>query len=255
MFFKLIKRLTIFLGIIFLILLVLSITAFIIVKHLKIKDLVEQELEAELGVKVTIGRLDFSPVLAHVGAHDVTVYNPPEFDEQVMASISSIHIVSDMIDLISRRKPDIYVFGLSLDKLTIVKNKKGEVNIESLLVFKKGNLKTDETPFCFDMIVLSIGEVDYIEYGASGKKEKEQKFKIGIKDKVFVNLKDENEVIKLIVSKAIENTNIGKLINLTVVPVFSNVSDTLGLAWGTAKSGIKGAGEIAALPFKLLFGK
>ncbi|MFH1441275.1 MAG: hypothetical protein ABIH18_04460 [Candidatus Omnitrophota bacterium] len=253
MFSKLLKIFTIFFGVIFLIVIILSVTTFIIVKHLKIKELVEREIEAELGTKVTIGSLKFSPVLAYVGARDVTIYNPPGFDEQVMAYISSIHIVSDPVDLIIRKKPNIYLFGISLDKLNIVKNRNKEVNIESLPVFKKGSKEADKTPFYFDVIVLSIGEVNYTEYTASGRKE--QKFKIGIKNQAFISLKDENEVVKLIVSKAIENTDIAKLINLTIVPVVSNVSETVDYAWGTAKSGAKGIREIVTLPFKLISGK
>jgi len=59
----------------------------------------------------------------------------------------------------------------------------------------------------------------------------------------------------MIVYKAIQNTDIGKMINLTVVPVFSAISSTIDSAWNTAKVGSKGVWEIGTLPFKLILGK
>jgi len=55
--------------------------------------------------------------------------------------------------------------------------------------------------------------------------------------------------------KVIENTDIGKLINLKIIPVVSQIGDTFNSAWGTAKTGAKVAWSIAILPFNLLFSK
>ena len=103
------------------------------------------------------------------------------------------------------------------------------------------------------MLVLSVGQVRFVDY--SGQNKKEHIYPIGIKNATFVNLKDEQDVVRLIVSKAIENTDIGKLINLKLIPVVSQIGDTFNSAWGTAKTGAKGAWGIVTLPFNLLFGK
>jgi hypothetical protein len=108
----------------------------------------------------------------------------------------------------------------------------------------------DEAPFYFDVLVLSIGDVMY----ATADK-KTHKYHIGMKDQTFLNLQDESQVIKLVIFKAIQNTDIGKLINLKIVPVVSQIKDVADSAWGTAKTGAKGAWAIAALPFNLLFGR
>ncbi|MCX5680728.1 MAG: hypothetical protein NT079_00265, partial [Candidatus Omnitrophica bacterium] len=98
-----------------------------------------------------------------------------------------------------------------------------------------------------------VGTVTYIDHTSAGAKI--HQYPIGIKNQAFVDLKDENDVIKLIIYKALQNTDIGKLVNLTITPVISQVSNTVDAAWGLAKAGAKGMGEIAAMPFKLLFGK
>lgn len=251
---KFLRKLILGFGITFITLLILSVVLFFIVKHLRIKEIVENEIEHSLGINVTINKIDFSPLLAHVRASGITIHNPSGFLGEELAYLDSIHFVFDPVQTLILKKPNIYLFALELERLNIVKNKSGKVNIKEIIPVKEENASQEpETPFYFDVVILSIKEVKYTDYTGSVKKE--HKYHIGIKDAAFVGLKDENEVTKMIVYKAIENTSIGKLINLTIVPVVSQIGDTLDAAWGTAKSGAKGAMEIATLPFQLLFGK
>lgn len=248
------KRLVFAMGIVSLIITILSVVLFLIIKHLKIKDLVESQLESTLGVQVSIGKLFYSPLLSQIGAKDVTVHNPPGFREDVMAYIPSISFVFDPIDMIILKKPNIYLFTINLDKLNIIKNEKGQANIASLgSAGSSVSPHNDAIPFYFDVVVLSIGEVNYTEYSSSGKKT--HKYTIGLVNRAFLNLSDGKQVMRLIIGKAIENTDIGKLINLTFVPVVSPVYNTVNSAWGTIKTGTKSAGEIVAFPFKLIFKK
>jgi uncharacterized protein involved in outer membrane biogenesis len=251
---KILKRIIVFLGIVFLAIVVLSLVLFSVIKHVKIKELVEQEIEKELGISITIEKLEFSPLLVLIRAEGVTIHNPAGFDEKELAYIASINIVWDPMKIIMRKDPDIYVLALDLARLNIIKNREGKINIKELIPIKEeGASQKDETPFQFGVLVLSVGEVNYIEYTAAASKT--HKYTIGIKEQAFVNLKNEDQLIKLVVYKAIQNTDIGKLINLTVKPILSNVTDTFNAAWGTAQTGARGALEIATLPFKLLFGK
>lgn len=251
---KILRKFILFLGVISLISIVFSSVLFFTVKHLKIREIVENEIEHNLGISVTIQKIDFSPLLAHVAAGGITVHNPAGFEEDELAYINSIHFVADPLEILAQKKPNIYLFALDIQRLNIIKNKEGRVNIKEIIPLREeGVSEKDETPFYFDVLVLSIGEVKYTDY--SGQVKKEHKYPIGIKDAVFVGLKDENEVVKMVVYKALEKTEIGKLINLTVTPVISQIGDTMGAAWGTAKTGVKSVWGIATLPFKLLFGK
>ncbi|MCX5706342.1 MAG: AsmA family protein [Candidatus Omnitrophica bacterium] len=249
---KIIRRFIIFLGVVFLTLLILLVILFAIVKHFKIKEIVEKEIEHSLGIQVTIKKIEFSPLLAHIAAKGITIHNPKGFTEDELAYLSSIHFVFDPVEILTRKKPNVYVFALELDRLNIIKNKDGRVNIKEILpVMQTDTPKDQEAPFYFDMLVLSIGEVNYVDY--SGEAKKEHKYPIGIKNATFIGL-NEDKVIKMIVYKAIENTDIGKLINLKIIPVVSQIKDTADSAWGAAKSGAKSAWAIATLPFNLAFG-
>ena len=250
---KILKRLFISLGVVFFILQVLLFSLFFIVKHLKIKEIVEKEIEQSLGINVTIDKIEFSPALAHNGASGITIHNPSGFPEDELAYIGSIQFVLDPIETIIRKKPNIYLFTLDLERLNIVKNKEGKVNIKEIIPVKEGASEEPETPFYFNVIVLSIGEVKYTDY--TGGSRTERKYPIQLKNAAFVGLKNENEVVKMVVYKAIENTDIAKLVNLTIVPVVTQIRYTVDSAWGTAKTGVKSAWAIATLPFQLLFSK
>jgi len=250
---KILKRFIIFLGIIFLAITLFLYGLFFYVKHLKIKDIVEQEIEEELGIKVSINKLELSPLLTFIGAKGLTIHNPAGFPEGELAYISSIHFIIDPVDCIIRKKPNIYLFALNLERLNVVKNKEGRVNLKEILPIKDQSAPKDDVPFSFDVIILSIGDVYYTDY--SMKAHKTHKYHIGIDNQAFVNLEDESEVIRLIVYKALQNTDIGKLINLTLSPLISQVTGAVDIAWGTAAFGVKSAAEIASIPFKLIFGR
>jgi uncharacterized protein involved in outer membrane biogenesis len=251
---KIFKRIIIGLGVIFLAVILLLATSFVIVKRLKIKEIVENQIAQSLGINVSIEKIEFSPLLAHISARGVTVMNPEGFVQTELAYIEMIHLLIDPIEVLVSKKPNIYVLTLDLKRLNIIKNKEGKVNIEELIPIKDKNaVLEDKTPFYFDMLVLSVDRVRLADY--SGLKIKEHIYPIGIKDATFIMLKNEQEVVRLIVSKAIENTDVGKVINLKIIPVVSQIGDTFNSAWGTAKTGAKSVWGIVALPFNLVFGK
>jgi len=251
---KILRRTIFTLGILCLIILILFSVSFFVLKHLKIKEIVENEIEHSLGINITIKELGFSPFLAHIGLNGITVHNPPGFPEDELAYIESLHFVFDPVEILTRRKPNIYLMALDLRRLNIVKNKEGRINIKELIPVKdEAGAEETKTPFYFDVLILSVGSVTYSDY--SGTSKKEYKYTIGLKDAAFVGLKDENAVVRMVICKALENTQVGKLINLTIVPVISSIGDTVDAAWGTAKIGVKSAWDIGTLPVKLLFGK
>lgn len=251
---KIVKIFFVLFGVIFLCVIFTSFATFAIVKNVKIKDLVEREIEAELGISVSIKELKYSPLLTSVVAKGVTIYNPDGFDEKELAYLNSIHLVWDLGDLIFLKKPTIYLADIDLERLDIIKNKKGEINIKELMPIKDPKKSAEDgTPFSFNILVLSINRVVYTEHLLKG--ERTRLYNIGIKNQAFVNLKDEDDVVKLIVHSAIQNTDIAKMVNLTINPILGSVSGTVDSAWGTAKTGAKSAWQIASLPFNLIFGK
>jgi len=251
---RIFKRIIFILGILSLIVIILFSVTLYTVKHIKIKKLVEKEIEETLGIKISIGKITFSPFLAHIGLEKVTIHNPPGFVDDELAYLEYLHFVFDPIEMLTRKKPNIYLMALDLKRLNVIKNKKGMINIKEIIpVQEAAATGNDETPFYFDVVVISVDKVKYTDY--SGPVKKEHKYNVGIKEVALLRLKDENAAVKMIIYKALQDTDIGKLINLTIVPVFSAISDTVDSAWSTAKIGSKGVWQISTLPIKILFGK
>ena len=250
---KFFRGLIISLGVVFVIIITLLLATFIVVKRLKIKDIVESEIEKSLGINVTVGRINLSPLLAHIELADITIHNPDGYPEGELAYINSLHFVVDPLEIITNKKPNIYLCVLNLERLNVIKNKAGKVNIKELApISQAGAPADDQSPFYFDVLVLSISQVRYIDY--SGGSRKEYNYPVGIRNATFVGLTNEWAVVKMVLFEALKNTDVGKLVNLTIVPVFTDISNTLDSALGTAKAGIKSAWQIATLPVKLIFG-
>jgi len=251
---KIIRKLIFAFGIIFISLAILLLASFAVIKHLKIMEIVESQIEHSLGINISIEKIEFSPLLAHIWVRGITIHNPRDFTEDELAYIEMIHFVFDPVEFIVKKKPNIYLLGLDLKRLNIIKNVDGKVNIEEINPLKdKDAALKDKTPFYFDLLVLSVGSVRYVDY--SGPKKKEHLYSIGLKDATFVGLKDEQDVVRMVVAKAIENTDIGKIINLKIIPVVSQINETFSSALGTAKTGVRSIRGIIKLPFELLFGK
>jgi len=251
---KIIRKLIFAFGIIFISLAIFLLASFAVIKHLKIKEIVESQIENSLGINISIEKIEFSPLLAHIWVSGITIHNPRDFIENELAYIEMIHFVFDPVEFMIKKKPNIYLLGLDLKRLNIIKNVDGKVNIEEINPLKdKDAALKDKTPFYFDLLVLSVGSVRYVDY--SGPKKKEHLYLIGLKNATFVGLKDEQDVVRMVVAKAIENTDIGKIINLKIIPVVSQINETFSSALGTAKTGARSIRGIIKLPFDLLFGR
>jgi uncharacterized protein involved in outer membrane biogenesis len=251
---KAIKRVIVFFGAIFLIILLLLSALFLFIRNLKTKELLVGEIKKELGIDVSIKELTLSPLLTAIRAKGITIHNPAGFDEKELAYIDSLDLIWDPMEMIIHKKPAIYLIMLNLERLNIIK-KDGRVNLKELIPVKESGISDggDEDPFRFDLLILSIGEINYIEHNGAARKL--NKYQIGIKNQVFFNLEDEDQLVRLIIYKAIQNTDIGKMINLTITPIASNVFNTFDAAIGTAKSGARSLFDAASMPFKMIFNK
>ncbi len=117
---KILRRIIVFLGIVFLVI-VVSLSALLsVIKNIKVKDLVEREIEKQLGINITIDKLGLSPLLTFIRAEGITIHNPAGFDENELAYISSINLMWDPIEVIIHKKPAIYLTALEIVRLNII---------------------------------------------------------------------------------------------------------------------------------------
>jgi len=246
---KIFRRLILGLGLVLLFAIIFLLTTLFIVKHIRIKDLVEHEIEQDLGINVTIEQIHFSPLLAHIVVGGVSIQNPPGFDKGELAYINSMQFMFDPIELLVQRKPNVYFFTIDIKQLNVVRNAQGKINIKELIPTRQEEAVSEtKTPFYFDIAVLSIEAVNFIDYKSGNKKV--YQYPVNIKNATFFDIKNGSAVVRLIVSEAIKYTTIGK-----IIPVVSELNSTVSSAWSTTTTGAKSVWQIITLPFNLLTGK
>jgi hypothetical protein len=123
---------------------------------------------------------------------------------------------------------------LNMSEFIVVKNEKGELNLDALNVVKDQKkeakpdpAKKDEAPeIQIDVLELEVGRVLYKDYSKGGKPSV-QEFKLNLKER-YTDITDPNKLVGLIVVKALANTTIARLANFDLKDLEGTIGDTLG---------------------------
>jgi hypothetical protein len=149
---------------------------------------------------------------------------------------------------------------IDLKEFLVVKNAKGELNLDSLKVVqaqkapKKAGAAAEKKaagkmpPMLIDTLSLKIGKVIYKDYSRGGEPSINE-FSINI-DENFKNIDDPSSVVSIIIVKALMNTTIGRLANFDVGGLQKSVSGTLGTATKAATQTTAQATKTAAVATK-----
>ena len=137
----------------------------------------------------------------------------------------------------------------------VMKNAKGELNLNSIKIVKEQKDKKEPTPaekakapdFQIDVLELKIGRVIYKDYSKGGSPVV-QEFKLDLSEK-YTDINDPQKLVSLIVVKALRNTTISRLANFDLKGLEGTIGETLASAQklvGTAQGVIVGAGGTAS---------
>ncbi len=236
------------------ILLLISSSIFIWIRNIDLKKVISVVLEDNLGVKVDIGKIETSPLLVYIGLERLTIYNPPGFNEPVLAYIPYAHIVLDPLEAIISKKPNIYLMAVSIDYVHFVRKADGSINIEQLggirnMPYKK---KHDLT-YTFKVFELTLDEIRFTDY-KSGKAV-DKVYPVKMDSYVFNGLSDFDDVVKIVTSKAIENSGLGSILDIAIGPVGSSVVAVADSSWKFVRSNMKSAWDITNWPLRFISGK
>jgi len=236
-------------GTIILILIFLAITLSI-AKDFIIKTSIERIVSfATGGLKLRIGSLKTSLSQTFISINNMVVLNPNHFKDKVMLDIPHVYIDYDLSALL-KKKIHLYNVSIDLKEFTIVKSKDLRTNLDYIKssenkkvpVKKKAkksrNLQIDE-------LNLKIEKVIYKDYSAQeGPSVSEYNINI---DSHYKNIKNANQIIKLIVAKAIINTAVENLLD---VKKFEDIaSDQLQNGKDTLKKTVNELKNIIKSPF------
>jgi len=238
------KKLGVILAVIVLVICILVLTKGIIAK-----SAVSAGVKAMTGLKLSMKSMNVGILKTMVGIKDLKLYNPPGFTDKLMVNMPEIYVDYDLGAFL-KKKIHLNEVRINLDKLTVVKNEKGELNLDALTAVQKGKEKRPEAKkekgpapeFAIDVLQLHIGKVIYKDYSRGGE-PKVREYPIEIHER-FENITDPQALANVILVKALMNTTIGRLANFDLGPLKDGVSETLRGATGVAKEAAGKAVEV-----------
>lgn len=222
-------------------------------KDIIAKVSVEHGVQFVTGLKLSIKNFNIGLIKTLVGIKELKLYNPPEFKDKVMLDMPEIY-VNYNLPAIFKGKVHLEEIRIDLKEFVVVKNEKGELNLNSIKVVKEQKTKEEKKPaetqkpkkkgkapqIQIDTLVLKVGKVIYKDYSKGGEPQV-QEFNIAL-DERFENIDNPNAVVSLIIVKALMNTTVGRLTGFDIKGLEGTIGDTLA----TAQEVTAGAQETVA---------
>ena len=219
----------------------------VLARNVVVKAAVEGGVRAVTGMPLNIRKLDLNLSKTFVDVENLVVKNPAGFHDTVLVDIPKILVDYNFSDIL-RGKVHLENLEFDMEQFTVVKNEKGELNLDRLRALQ-GTQETSvqapkpepkapakPMPIQIDMMRLKIGKVVYVDYSGGSPSTKE--FSINL-DQSFENITDLNSVVRLIVLKAMMSSGISNLVNF-------DIGSLEGSLTGAFNTSTKLAAQVAA---------
>jgi len=196
------------------------------------------------GLKLNMRSMNVGIVRTLISIKGLELFNPSGFEDNLMVDIPEIYVDYDLAAFL-KGKVHLEKVRLDLKEFVVVKNQKGELNLDSLKTVKekKGiamtKKKTKMPNIQIDVLELKIGKVIYKDY-LNREEPRVREFNVNIDEK-YENITDPRTLANLIVFKALMNTSISGLTDFDVGLLKDGLGDTLG----TTSKLIKGTTGVA----------
>ena len=183
-------------------------------KNLIAQNAVQGAVHAVTGLPLRIGSLDLDLGRFSIKAQKVKLFNPSSFKDRVFVDMPELFVDVDRESLGSS-KLHVEDLRLALRELVIVKNKKGQLNLDALKPKDSGKKKKEPAgkgpEMQIDRLNLKIGKVTYKDYSA-GREPSVQEFNLNL-DENYQNVSSFQAIAPLVVSRALLNTTLGSLLD------------------------------------------
>lgn len=205
-------------------------------KNLIVKTSVKAGVKAMTGLKLNIKSMNVGILNSLIGIDGLQLFNPPGFVDELMVDLPEVYVDYDLGAFI-KRKVHLEEVRLNLKEFSVIKNEKGELNLDSLRVVEeekeekiegeeeKEKEKTKMPELQIDVLELKIGKVVYKDY-SKGTPPKSKEFNVNI-DERYEDITDPRAFISLIIVKALKNTTIARLTNFNLGALQENVAGKL----------------------------
>ena len=211
----------------------IAVLALGFIKNSAAKFAVESAAEIVTGLKLRMGGMDLGIINTSVKIKNLKLYNPAGYKDRVMIDMPGAYVKYDLMSIFSG-KVHIEDMAIYLKEFVVVKNEKGELNLNALKMVKSG--KGEAAPaekgkapeIRIDKLQLKIDKVVYKDYSAGGEPSVKE-FDINLNEQ-YSNIDNPTALASLIVVKALMNTSISSVSNFDIKGLQGTVSNTLGTA-------------------------
>lgn len=223
-------------------------------KDIIIKISVEKGVQAVTGLPLKMKGFKVGIVRTLVDIKGLKLYNPKGYTDKLMLDMPEIYVDYHLLPIF-KGKVHLQEMRIYLKEFVVVKNKNGEVNLDSLKVVedqkekkarKKPKTKTKgkgKTPdIQIDLLKLKIGKVLYKDY-SKGTDPVVKEYDIGI-DERYENITNLSTLISLILVKSLAGTNIARLTKIDLKGLQGSISDTLDSATKAASETVAKAQKV-----------
>jgi hypothetical protein len=227
-----------------LVIIVLALLILAFAKDLLAKMATEAAAQLAVGLKVSMQSFSLGVIQPKVAIKNLEILNPAGYPDKDMAQIPEIYVHYDLPALF-KGKVHLKDMRFNLKEFTVVKNAKGEVNLNSLKVAqaqkegKKPEAKEGQKmpQLQIDQLELTIGKVLYKDY-SRGKEPVVREFPVNLHER-YSNIDNPYTLVSLIVVKALMNTSIAGLTNFDLSGLKNTVSGTLASAEKVAAQAVE----------------
>jgi uncharacterized protein involved in outer membrane biogenesis len=199
-------------------------------------------------IDLAIGNANIGLPETQAGLNQITIGNPAGFPDEPMISVPEVYVDYTIGGLMGDTT-HLEELRLHVDRILIVRNKDGKINVKELLPpsedtpdqpGRPGPPGEPEGPprFRIDSLSLKIGDVVYRDY-TFGDTPREQTFALNI-DEQHANVTSAGGIAALIVGKALMNSSLSALANLDLDGFTSIAGPAFGQV-GAALEQVEGA--------------
>ncbi len=199
-----------------LVVVIVVLVALLVIKDLIIKQVLVSQIAGITGTKTSVGGFSTDLFKQQVRIKDFRLYQPQGFPEGTLVHLPAIAVDYDLPAIIGG-KIRLPLVKIGLKEMTVIKNRDGKLNVDSLAVTKEEKEekkekderaeKSEVPDFQIDKLILNIGEVVYKDY-TQGEEPAVKVYSVGIENKTYTNITDPNQLVVLILAGTMKETAI-----------------------------------------------
>jgi uncharacterized protein involved in outer membrane biogenesis len=205
-------------------LLIVALVVLVLARNVVIKAAMETGARVVAGMPLSIQKFDLDIVHTSVDMEGLLLKNPAGFHDTALVDIPKILVAYERASIFSG-KIHLKDIEFDLKQFTVVRNEKGELNLDRLKALQGTQKAPAQTkkqepkapakpiPVQIDRMRLKIGKVVYVDY--SGGQSSTKEFRINL-DQSYENITDLYSVARLIVLKAMMSSGISNLVNFDI---------------------------------------